>query len=133
MASDLSNIGAEFFNEKKYADALEYYERAEQIAKSSFGQQSAQEAQISRDIAIVYAASKQFDQAQAAYSRAIRCLQGSPAGPETPILASWLHEYANLLRKQRHFSEAEQAEVQAVKVEVRNAIKRNGKTAAGST
>ena len=133
MASDLSNIAAEFFHQKKYSDALELYVRAEQIDRSSFGEQSRQTANLWRNMAIVHIASKNFDQAEAAYGKAIRCLQNSSSGFEAPVLAAWLHDYAELLRKQRRFSDAEQAEVQAVRVEVRNAIKANDKGACGNT
>ena len=133
VASDLSNIAAELFHHKKYSDALELYLRAEEIDRSSFGEQSRQTANLWRNIAIVHVACKNFDQAEVAYGKAIRCLQNSSRGSEGPVLAAWLHDYAELLRKQQRFREAEQVEVQAVRVEVRNAIRNDNQRVGGST
>jgi hypothetical protein len=44
------------------------------------------------------------------------------------MLSSWLREYAMVLRTEQRFGEAEQAEVRAMGIEVRNTIKANRST-----
>lgn len=132
ISSNLSNMGAELFRQKKYEQAVAQYRRAEQIQEKVFGEQSVQAAQLWRNLAIVYNASDQVDQSEAAYEKAIRCVQAA-SGPYTPSLSIWLHEYATLLRRDRRFSQAEEAEVQAVRIQVRNTIQANRKAGPGES
>ena len=41
-----------------------------------------------------------------------------------PNLPSWLREYAEALRREQHFGEAEAAETRALGIEVRNTVVR---------
>jgi Flp pilus assembly protein TadD len=76
---------------------------------------------------MVYLRSKDFDQAEQAYRAAIPILEKA-SSRESAILSQWLNEYAVILRHQRRFSEAERAEVQAMRIKVRTAIEASSGT-----
>lgn len=130
VASNLTNIGAELFYQKDYQAASDRFERAEQINERCFGQDSVAVANLWRDMAMAYEGSKNLDASQAAYRKAIQS-QKTVAGPEDANLSLWLREYAQVLRRRCQFGEAEQAEVEALRIEVRNTLRQNQKADAG--
>lgn len=132
VASNLTNLAVELFNQKKYEAAVTQFKRAEQIQEQFFGEQSAQVASLWRSIAIANYDSRNLDESQAAFSKAIHCLELA-SNPDNPELAVWLREYANVLRQRRQFSQAEQAEVEATRIQVRNTIKADRENSRGAS
>lgn len=127
VASNLCNIGAELFHQKHFDDSLGHYKRCEQIYREFSGERSLQTAQVRHNMAVVFVAAKRASEAQTSFRDAIQSLEAA-AGPDAPMLSSWLHEYAMLLKTEQHFAEAEEAEVRALGIEVRNTIKANRST-----
>ena len=121
-ASDVANLASEYFFQKKYDRAVDLFQKAESAEEKTFGPDSLKTAQVLADLAIVYRAAKQFDDAIATYRKAIRALELS-AGPDSPRLSAILRSYAGTLRAKQQFGEAEQAEVRALGIQVRNAVK----------
>ena len=120
VATDMANIAGELYHEKKYAQALDLYDRARQIDELSFGPASPFMPTIWRNIGIVYQTTKHFAEARDAYARAIHILETfSGSGRQ---LESCLRSYADVLRKLQSFSEAEEADLEASKIEMRSAI-----------
>jgi hypothetical protein len=52
----------------------------------------------------------------------VRSFEAS-SGTDNLVLSTWLQEYAEVLRRQKRFAEAEQAQTQALGIQVRNTIK----------
>jgi tetratricopeptide (TPR) repeat protein len=130
VATDLANLGAELFFEKKYAQAIDLYNRARQIDESTLGPMTPEMASLSRNLAIIYQTTKRYAESQTAYAQAIHILEALPgAAPELP---GCLRSDADVLRKLERFSEAEQADLEASKIEVRTAIAADQKTIAGA-
>ena len=130
VASNLGNIAVELFNRKRYDEAIARFERAEPITEKTYGSHSLEVANLWRNMGITYAASKRLEESEAALRKAIECRK-AVAGMEDPKLALWLRDYADVLRSQRRYGQAEQAEVDAVRIEVRNTIQaqKQGETA----
>jgi tetratricopeptide (TPR) repeat protein len=122
VASDLANLAAESFYAKKYQEAIDLYRRAATIQEQSLGAQNRQTAATWRNLAIVYHGAKRYRDAQAAYERAIYAFETS-VGTGSLDLLDCLKRDAEVLRKLERFAEAEQAEVRATRIEVRNAIR----------
>jgi len=122
VAADLCNLAVELFYQKKYDDALPLLQRAELIQEKSLGPDHVQVAQTWRNIAVIYRTSRQFEEASIAYGKAIRLFEAS-SGTDNPTLSTWLQEYAEVLKKQQRFAEAEQAVTQALGIQVRNTVK----------
>jgi tetratricopeptide (TPR) repeat protein len=116
------NLAVELFYQKKIDDALVLFKRAELIQEKSFGSDNVRLAQTWRNIGVIHRTSKQFEAASTAYSKAIRLFEAS-SGADNPILSTWLQEYAEVLKKQQRFAEAEQAVTQALGIQVRNTLK----------
>jgi len=121
-ADTLGNIAAELFYQKKYHEAASLYERAKAIQETSRGKDHPDVARTWRNLAITEASLKDLSKADDAYRNAIRILENSEERDD-PTLFSWLRQYAQLLRKEGQFAEAEQADVRASRIEVRNAIR----------
>lgn len=121
VASDLTNIAAELSTRKRLDDAIALYERAKEIQERDFGPQSAEVAQTWHSLGVVYEMSKRPNEALRAYETAVAAFKAS--SPEAPDYAVCLHEYASLLRTRQRFDEAEEAEVMATRVQVKNAIR----------
>src|SRR6185437_12707930 len=85
------------------------------------GAQSIEVARTLHNIAVVQVRAKCFDDAERSYRKAIPIFQKTETH-EDALLSQWLSEYAAVLRHQKRFGEAEQAEVQAVRIQVRTAI-----------
>lgn len=126
VASILANIALELVHQKRYEEALQTYERAEQIQERSLGEHTAGVGRLWRDIAITYQHLNDFASAAAAYDKAIQGLRAA-SGADTPDLAIWLREYAEVLKKRREFGEAERAETESLRIQVRNTLKANQK------
>ena len=133
VASDLSNLAVEMTVQKKHKEAIPLLRRAIQIEEVAFGSENVEVARALRNLAAVYWAAKQLPEADQAYRRAIHICRIS--SENNPDLISWLYEYAEVLRKQEKFSEAEQADVDASRIRVHNAItadKQNDRSSSGS-
>ena len=122
VASDLANLAAESFYAKKHEQAIDLYQRAAAIQEQSLGAQSRQTAATWRNLAIVYHGAKRYRDAQATYQRAIDAFEAS-AGAGSLDLLDCLKRDVDVLRKLDRFAEAEQVEVRATRIEVRNAIR----------
>jgi tetratricopeptide (TPR) repeat protein len=120
VASSLSNVAGEQFYLKKYDEALTLYRRAEAIEEQSLGPDSHEVARVWRNIGVVYAATNQLRDAEDAYRRAVACVAAEPA--THPDISAWLEEYAIILRKEGNFGEAEQVQVRALGIRVRDSI-----------
>jgi tetratricopeptide (TPR) repeat protein len=119
--------------QKKYEQAIPLFQRAIQIDEVAFGSENVEVARALRNLAAVYWAAKQLPEADQAYRQAIHKCRIS--GENNPDLISWLYEYADVLRKEEKFSEAEQADVDAYRIRVHNAItaeKQNVRSSSGS-
>jgi tetratricopeptide (TPR) repeat protein len=121
VAADLINAAAELCFQKHCGEAIPLFKRAANIEEAAFGPTSVQTGQTWRQIGLAYAALKNYAEAEAAYQKAIRSFEAATANSSE--LISCLHEYAYLARKQAHFSEAERAEVEALGIQVRKAVK----------
>jgi tetratricopeptide (TPR) repeat protein len=133
VASDLSNLAIQMALQKRYNEAVPLFGRAIKIDEVAFGTENLEVARTVRNLAAVYWAAKQLPEADQAYRRAIHISRIS--GENNPDLMSWLYEYAGLLRKEEKFSEAEQADVDASRIRVHNAItavKQNERSSNGS-
>jgi tetratricopeptide (TPR) repeat protein len=134
VADTLANMAAELFYQKKYGEAATLYERAEVIQEKAIGKEHPDVARTWHNLAITEMSLKDFSKADQAYRSAIRALESSQ-GPDGLSLSAWLREYAQLLRRTDRFAEAEQADVRALGIEVRNAIRgeKLEKTKGGAT
>jgi tetratricopeptide (TPR) repeat protein len=131
VATDLSNLAVESFVEKRHEESVRLFLQAEQIQEVAFGWENIQVARTLRNLAVAQRASKQLSEAEQSYRRAIDI--GRNSAKDSPELMSWLYEYAELLKREQRFGEAEQAEVQASGILVRNAItasKQDGRSGA---
>ncbi|MBV9938136.1 MAG: tetratricopeptide repeat protein, partial [Acidobacteriaceae bacterium] len=113
---------AELFYQKKYREAAGLYERVKAIQEKSKGKENLDVARTWRNLAMTEVNLKDFSKADDAYKNAIRILQNSKE-LDNSMLSSWLRQYAQLLRVGGQFAKAEQADVQASAIEVRNAIR----------
>ena len=102
------------------------------IQSKSFGPNSTELARSWRNLAIANMSLKELGEAENCFRIAIRTLECAPE-PDSLELSSWLREYAQLSRQAEHYAQAEQADVRASSLEVRNAIKaaKNDKSKAG--
>jgi tetratricopeptide (TPR) repeat protein len=132
VASILTNVALELMHQKRYEEALLTYTRAEQIQERVAGDHTAAVARLWRDIALTYDRLNDIESSLAAYRKAVKGLQDA-SGPEAPDLAIWLGEYAALLKRHREFGEAERAQTESLRIQVRNTLKANqGSEPAGS-
>jgi tetratricopeptide (TPR) repeat protein len=122
VAADLGNLAAQRYCQKNLNESIALYERAGAIEEKTYGPGGHEVGRTWRNLAIVYQVAKQYPAAGKAYGKAIHAFEISP-GPDSPELLSCLRDYAGLLRKLERFGEAEQAEVRASGIQVRNAIK----------
>jgi tetratricopeptide (TPR) repeat protein len=120
VASDLANLAVQSFYNKKYAGAIDLYRRAASIQEQSLGAGNRLTASTWRNLAIVYRAAKQYDEAHNAYQRAIHAFETSP-GASLELLYC-LRQDEGVLRILKRFADAEQTEVRALRIEVRQAI-----------
>jgi tetratricopeptide (TPR) repeat protein len=123
VASDLSNIATQMFYLKKAEAALPLYQQAKKIQEQSLGPLAFEVARTWRNLAIAYLSVNQVSESVAAFSQALRAIDG-PSGGQNPNLPSWLREYAGALRREQHFGDAEAAETRALGIEVRNTLVR---------
>jgi hypothetical protein len=72
-------------------------------------------------MAVVYNLSGRTADAEHTFDAAIHSMIAG-LGPDTPELAQWFREYAVVLKSDRQYARAEQAETEAMRVQVRNAI-----------
>jgi tetratricopeptide (TPR) repeat protein len=122
VATDLCNLAVELFSLNKYDGALSLFERAKSMHEKAYGPESVQVAQTWRDMGATYRSAKQLEQASLAYDKAIRSFESS-SGKDNPRLSTWLQEYADVLKKQQRFADAERAVTRAVGIQVRNTIR----------
>jgi tetratricopeptide (TPR) repeat protein len=117
----LCNLAVELFSLNKYEGALSLFERDKSMHEKAYGPESVQVAQTWRDMGATYRSAKQLEQASLAYDKAIRSFESS-SGKDNPRLSTWLQEYADVLKKQQRFADAERAVTQALGIQVRNTI-----------
>lgn len=130
VATDMANLGAELSFEKKYSQAIDLYNRARQIDESTIGPVTPEMASIWRNLGIVYQRAKRYAESQNAYSTAIHIFEASPG--TAPQLSSCLRSDAYVLRKLERFSEAEEADLKASRLEVKGAIAAERKPIGGA-
>ena len=123
VASDLSNIATQLFYLKKAEASLPLYQEAKKIQEQSLGPFSFEVARTWRNLAITHLSLNQVSESVIAFSQALRAIDVSSGG-QNPNLPSWLREYAEALRREQHFGEAEAAETRALGIEVRNTVVR---------
>jgi len=114
-------MAAQYFFEKRYAKAATLYNEAQAIQQKSLGNDNPEVARTLRNLAITETALKHLPEAATDYGKAIGILEEShEAGAQE--LPSWLREYAQILRRNDQFARAEEADIRASGLEVRNAI-----------
>jgi tetratricopeptide (TPR) repeat protein len=118
---NLGNIAVELYHRKRFDEAVTHFQRAEEIEERVYGAGNLQVANLWRNMGVAYAASKRLEESEAALRKAIECRK-TAAGMDDPTLSLWLREYANVLRRQQRYGQAEQAEVDAERIEVRNTV-----------
>lgn len=123
VASDLCNVAVELYSQRKFDEALQLFERAEQIQEKAFGAQSVAGSRTWREVGMADVALKNLPDAERAYRRAIE--NSRVQLKDTPELMTWLLEYAVVLRKNQKFGPSEQALVEACAIRVRNVIAAN--------
>lgn len=132
VASILSNLAVELVSQKRYEEALQNYQRAKEIQERAVGAHTMAVARLWRDMAVTYGRLNDFDSSAAAYDKAVQSLR-TIAGPDAPELAGWLQEYAGVLKKRHQYGDAERAETESLRIQVRNTLKTNQKSvSAGS-
>ncbi len=122
-ATNLANLGVDLFCLKKFDEALATLERAEHLQEKRFGRESVATAYTLRNIAAMLADLKRYSDASETYDRAIHAREVAVPDPYDVTLAQWIREDAAALRKAGRFGEAEMAEVRAMKIDVKNAIR----------
>jgi tetratricopeptide (TPR) repeat protein len=122
-AANLANLGVDLFCLKRFDQALATLERAERLQEKRFGRDSVATAYTLRNIAAMLAELKRYSDASETYDRAIRAREVAVPDPFDVTLAQWIREDAATLRKAGRFGEAEMAEVRAMKIDVKNAIR----------
>jgi Tfp pilus assembly protein PilF len=127
VATDRNNLGTELFYLKKYNEALKQLAPAAVAYEKTLGPSHVEVAKTWKNLGIVYQAARQLDLAQNTLQKAIRIAE-SAEGPEGAQLPPILLAYARVLRQVHRFSEAEQAEVRAVGIQVRIAVQENRKS-----
>jgi tetratricopeptide (TPR) repeat protein len=128
VAVDLSNIAAQLYSRKKWDEALQLFERARSIQERCLGPSNLQVARTWRNIGAVANAEKRFDDAAEAYAKATALFKTLPES-STPEFGLYLREYAALLRTMQRFSEAENVDLLAMRIEVTNAAAAEKRTA----
>lgn len=122
VAKDLANIAAQLYFEKKYNQAIDLYSHAREIDESTLGPVTQEVATIWRNLAITYQTAKRYAESKDAYVNAIHIFEFEAFSGSAPQLGSCYRSYAYVLRKLERFSEAEEADLKASKIEVRSAI-----------
>lgn len=123
VATSLANQGVDLFCLKRFDESLAMLERAEGIQEKRLGRDSVATAFVLHNMATVLGQLKRFSDASETYERAIHAREVAIRDPYDATLGEWTREDAAMLRKAGRFGEAEMAEVRAMKIEVRNALR----------
>jgi tetratricopeptide (TPR) repeat protein len=122
LARDLANVGTVEYLRHHYERAEDLLRESLEIRNRTFGPVHIETAQNREDLAQVLWAEKRLDEAERYYQEALQSLEIA-WGPEDLRLLDKLERYAQLLHQNKHFAKAQEAEVQAVRIRVRHAIK----------
>ena len=123
VASIEANLGVELYNLKRFDQAEEHLLHAAAVQQQKLGESNAKLAGTLRSLALVFVAQKQPARASQLYTQAVNAMENSRGGEFDPKLVTWLRELAVMLRQQGRFAEAENQDLRATRLEVKNAIR----------
>jgi len=119
VAADLTILAGEVFHLKKTQESIELLLRAKAIQDKL--PPGLALARILNDLAIAYLKTGNVHEAKDYYEQAVRIYEAQQP-PQSPQLATCLHQYATLLRSLGDFANAEQIEVRATRADVQTAL-----------
>jgi tetratricopeptide (TPR) repeat protein len=114
---DLSRAGALAKARKHYSEAEDLLRRADEILEGRLPATDQEIGAALLNLGDVLSFEKKFELSAKMYQRGLAVAYVA-WGPQDARLAPWLDGYANVLRQQQHFAEAERVEAQATKLRV---------------
>ena len=123
VAVILNNLGVAMLSLHRYADAESDLLRAKSILEAAPAPGGRHLGDLLGNLGNLYGSEGRNQEAIPYYRRALATLEAT-FGPNSPRLIPWLNSYAIVLRRTEDYAEAEQAETQALGIQVRNALRR---------
>lgn len=123
VATDCNNLGVLAAKRKHYDGAEQFLLRSITIDENAVGENSPIVAQRTANLANVYLAHRRYSEAAAAFGRAF-AIWGPSTGliPETE--AALLERYAICLKQLKEYAQAEKADVRAMNLRVKSALRK---------
>jgi tetratricopeptide (TPR) repeat protein len=116
--SDIVNIAEIYLKQKKYAEAVELFNKALALTEKTLGPQHPKVASILVDLGIAYFSQQDLKNAEGSLARAVKILQSDPSSKDSYVYASSLIWIAETYNSQKKIADADSANKQAFSITI---------------